>query len=202
MKTNSSSRLLKIFLAASLPMPILHALLFFLWHGRTIEPPIAVLLLTGVTMVGIGMGILLISRRSVNAHEPSSSSHTGQKDPPNGSGGRQAATGCSEDYVRQAQQDLRRLEEQLFQAQKMEAIGTLAGGIAHDFNNVLAAIMGYVELAIFDADPRSKVTFELEQILKATHRAKDLVQQILSYSRRTVRQCQPMDLNTLIKEAL
>ncbi|MEJ2158059.1 MAG: ATP-binding protein [Desulfobacteraceae bacterium] len=94
------------------------------------------------------------------------------------------------------------LEQQLIQSQKMEAIGTLAGGIAHDFNNVLAAIMGYVELALFDAHPGSKVQEELEQVLKATHRATELVRQILTFSRKTGQERQPLDPKPLVGEVL
>ncbi len=94
------------------------------------------------------------------------------------------------------------LAEQLIQSQKMEALGTLAGGIAHDFNNVLAAIIGYVELALFDAPPGTKVQEELEQVLKASHRATDLVRQILTFSRKTGQERQPLDPAPLVSEVL
>lgn len=105
------------------------------------------------------------------------------------------------DKVR-AEEEKANLEQQLIQSQKMEAIGTLAGGIAHDFNNVLAAIMGYVELAMFDAAPGSTIQKELDQVLKATHRATDLVRQILTFSRKTGQERQPLDLKPLLSEAL
>ena len=76
------------------------------------------------------------------------------------------------------------LEEQLRQSQKLEAIGTLAGGIAHDFNNILTPILGYAEMALTDIDPGSPLAQELQQICAAAGRAKDLVQQILGFSRR------------------
>ena len=96
-----------------------------------------------------------------------------------------------------------RLEQQLIQSQKMEAIGTLASGIAHDFNNVLSAIMGYVELAQMDNGPGSTVhQYELAQVLKATHRARELVRQILSFSRKTEHDRQPLDPEPLVHEAL
>ena len=76
------------------------------------------------------------------------------------------------------------LEAQLRESQKMEAIGTLAGGIAHDFNNALATILGNVELARQDVGPGHEALVSLEEIGKASRRAKDLVQQILAFSRR------------------
>ena len=76
------------------------------------------------------------------------------------------------------------LESQLLESQKMQAIGTLAGGVAHDFNNILATIMGNVELARDDAKGSPRTLESLEEIRKAGSRARDLVQQILSFSRR------------------
>ena len=80
------------------------------------------------------------------------------------------------------------LEAQLRESQKMEAIGTLAGGVAHDFNNILAAILGNIELARDDVGSNPRALESLEEIRKAAARARDLVQQILSFSRR-----QPID---------
>ncbi len=77
-----------------------------------------------------------------------------------------------------------RLEAHLFQAQKLEAIGTLAGGIAHDFNNILAAIIGNIELAGHDLMVNRSVQPRLDNILAASHRARDLVRQILAFSRQ------------------
>ena len=84
----------------------------------------------------------------------------------------------------EARQDL--LEAQLRESQKMEALGTLAGGVAHDFNNIVATIMGNVELALQDVGPRHAALESLEEIRKASRRAKDLVQQILAFGRRQV----------------
>ncbi len=92
--------------------------------------------------------------------------------------------------------------EQLRQARKMEAIGTLAGGIAHDFNNILSAIMGYTELSIIEADEHATLKPMLEKILHASERAKDLVHQILTFSRQTEHEKRPLQLNLVVKEAL
>jgi PAS domain S-box-containing protein len=94
-----------------------------------------------------------------------------------------------------------RLEAHLRQAQKMEAIGTLAGGIAHDFNNILGAIMGYAELTKFKTAD-AKIYPYLEQILKACDRSRDLVQQILTFSRRREQEKKPVAVTPIVKEAL
>lgn len=96
----------------------------------------------------------------------------------------------------------KRLEAHLRQAQTMQAIGTLAGGIAHDFNNILAAMLGYTELALCDVHPGSPVWQSLQEVLGAGQRAKALVQQILTFSRRTEQERKPLQLHELIKEML
>ena len=83
-----------------------------------------------------------------------------------------------------AEEEKKKLEIQLQQAQKMEAIGALAGGIAHDFNNILSAIIGYTELAMLN-EGAEHCTAELNEALIAANRAKDLVKQILAFSRQT-----------------
>jgi PAS domain S-box-containing protein len=94
------------------------------------------------------------------------------------------------------------LEDQLRHAQKIEAIGTLAGGIAHDFNNLLAAILGFTELALADVPQASALWHHLHQVLAAGTRAKDLVHQILAFSRKTLTARTPLTLPTLVQEAL
>ena len=83
----------------------------------------------------------------------------------------------------------------------MEAIGTLAGGIAHDFNNILAAITGYIELAMLSEDPKHRNS-ELKEALKASSRAKDLVKQILAFSRQTDEERMPVRVGLVVKEAV
>lgn len=93
-------------------------------------------------------------------------------------------------------------ERQLQQAMKLQAIGTLAGGIAHDFNNILSPIVGYTELTMDDIPEDSQARNYLERILKATNRAKELVQQILMFSRQNCQERKPLKVQNLIKEAL
>jgi PAS domain S-box-containing protein len=95
-----------------------------------------------------------------------------------------------------------KMEAQLRQAQKMEAIGVLAGGIAHDFNNILAAIMGYSELALLNAEEGRSVGADLQQILSSAYRARDLVKQILAFSRRSEQVKKPVQLSAVVKETL
>jgi two-component system cell cycle sensor histidine kinase/response regulator CckA len=91
--------------------------------------------------------------------------------------------------------DSKRLEEQLLQAQKMEAVGTLAGGIAHDFNNLLQVIHGYADLGLLDIGTDQPGHSELVEIRKAAERAADLTQGLLTFSRRAHGQPKPVDLN-------
>ncbi len=96
----------------------------------------------------------------------------------------------------------KKLEALLQQAQKMEAIGTLAGGIAHDFNNILGAIMGFTQLALYDLPEGSPLQHKLDQVLKASERARDLVNQILAFSRQNDREMKPTQILPVIKEGL
>ena len=93
-------------------------------------------------------------------------------------------------------------EKRLQQAQKLEAIGTLSGGIAHDFNNILAGILGYAELSLMYKENVSETEKYTREIIKASERARDLVSQILTFSRRTDVELRPLLPKTIVNEAL
>jgi two-component system cell cycle sensor histidine kinase/response regulator CckA len=101
-----------------------------------------------------------------------------------------------------AEEERQKLEAQLRQAQKLEAIGTLAGGIAHDFNNILSVIFGNVELARLGDDDPLKRRKRLDLVLIGAQRAKELVQQILAFSRKTEHQKQPVQGSLILKEVV
>ncbi len=94
------------------------------------------------------------------------------------------------------------LESQLLQAQKMEAIGQLSGGIAHDFNNILGAIIGNAQLAEMDLAPEHPASESVGQILKASHRASQLVRQILTFARQNSEERHPVDLRSVVEESV
>jgi len=96
----------------------------------------------------------------------------------------------------------RRLEEQLRQSQKMESVGTLAGGIAHDFNNLLTVILGNVSYVLGKIDDDSPIRQSLQDVEKAGERAGALIQRILAFSRKTVLQIRPTDLQKCIDETV
>lgn len=103
--------------------------------------------------------------------------------------------------AKRAEEEQLKLEKQLYESQKLEAIGTLAGGVAHDFNNILGAIIGYAEMAAHQSDP-GKIRRYIGQILSASDRAKNLVSQILTFSRHGEYDKQPMDFRIITKETL
>ncbi len=103
---------------------------------------------------------------------------------------------------RKAYKEQEILQSRLLQAQKMEAIGTLAGGIAHDFNNILSAIMGYTEITYQLLGKNEELKSKLQRVLEASERAKALVNQILTFSRHTDPEKRVIDVGLIVKEAL
>jgi len=103
---------------------------------------------------------------------------------------------------KQAEEEKQKIEAQLVQAQKMEAIGTLAGGIAHDFNNILSAVIGYTQISLDQAEKGTLLKRNLDEVLKAGIRAKNLIQQILTFSRQSDQGENPVYINLLAKEVL
>jgi signal transduction histidine kinase/ActR/RegA family two-component response regulator len=102
---------------------------------------------------------------------------------------------------KKAEAENSQLESRLNHAQKMEAVGTLAGGIAHDFNNILSIILGYAGMARDDSPKDSAVVKDLDRVLEAGNRAKDLVRQILAFSRHADTEYFPLQLASYVKEA-
>jgi PAS domain S-box-containing protein len=103
---------------------------------------------------------------------------------------------------KQAEEEKKNLEYQLQQAQKMEAIGTLAGGIAHDFNNILSVIIGYTELILMNGDVNEEVRQNLKEIFSASKHARDMVKQILAFSRQNKQERKPIQVAHIVKEAI
>ena len=104
--------------------------------------------------------------------------------------------------VEERTRELAQTERQLQQIDKIQAIGTLAGGIAHDFNNILFPIIGYTEMTLMDAPEESSIRTNLQEVLNATNRARDLVKQILAFSRQSIQEFKPLSLQPIIKESI
>ena len=119
-------------------------------------------------------------------------------------GGRIVRMGIASDITQRKkdEEEKENLEEKLKQAQKMESIGTLAGGIAHDFNNILSIIMGYADMARAGSPPLSETVKELDEVLRAGKRAKELVKQILTFSRKANMERVVVEPATVVKEAV
>ena len=117
-------------------------------------------------------------------------------------GGREVVLVTCRDITerRAAEQERRRLENQIQHTQRLESLGVLAGGVAHDFNNLLMAIQGNVELAMLDLEADSPVRVSLREALRASQSASDLCGQILSYSGRGCFDMEPLDLSLLVSE--
>lgn len=99
-----------------------------------------------------------------------------------------------------AEREIKKLNKQMLQAQKMEAVGTLAGGIAHDFNNLLQGILGYAQILIMPRDESDPDIASLRQIEKAANRASELTRQLLTFSRKVESKPRPVNLNQEVQE--
>ncbi len=104
--------------------------------------------------------------------------------------------------LKEAEEKRRALEVQLQQVQKTQAIGTLAGGIAHDFNNILTPILLNTQVALLDIPEESALRNQLDEVIRAGHRARDLVKQILAFSRHGEQELKPLQLAPILKEAM
>ncbi|MFC1811331.1 cache domain-containing protein [Thermodesulfobacteriota bacterium] len=119
-------------------------------------------------------------------------------------GGQNVVLGIARDISerKRAEEERKRLETQLAQAQKMESIGTLAGGVAHDFNNILSPIILHTEMMLEDTPAENPLRLNLEEIHSASMRARDLIKQILTFSRQTEKERIPLILDSIIREAI
>ncbi|HOK09821.1 MAG TPA: response regulator [Candidatus Hydrogenedens sp.] len=103
---------------------------------------------------------------------------------------------------KQEEEERRRAEQQIQHSQRLESLGVLAGGIAHDFNNLLAVIIGLTDMALNEVPKKTPLHDDLKEVLQAAHRAKDLVKQILTFSRQTGEERSPLYLHVIAREAL
>ncbi|OUM03937.1 PAS domain-containing protein [Variovorax sp. JS1663] len=103
---------------------------------------------------------------------------------------------------RDAEHELRRLQARLLQAQRLEALGTLAGGIAHDFNNILGAVLGYGERMLRELPREGRLRRDIENILAAGERGRALVDRILTFSRSGMGECIPVHVEGVVRETL
>jgi PAS domain S-box-containing protein len=115
---------------------------------------------------------------------------------------RAVVVGVGRDITDRRQSEIERklLENQLIQAQKMEAVGTLAGGISHDFNNLLQGILGYTQILLIDRNPDDADYARLKEVERAALRASELTQQLLTFSRKVESKVRPVDLNQQVRE--
>jgi PAS domain S-box-containing protein len=111
------------------------------------------------------------------------------------------AVGLDVTALRRVEQQRRAMEEQMFQAQKLESLGVLAGGIAHDFNNILTGILGHAELAGEESPPGSILHAHLGMITDAARRAADRVRQLMAYAGKGQMAVRPLDLNAVVRDA-
>jgi len=103
---------------------------------------------------------------------------------------------------KKAEEERMQMERLIRQSEKMQALGTLAGGIAHDFNNILSSIIGYTDMVLEELPRDSSLSQDLHQVLDAGYRAKDMIKQILTFSRQNEEERKPLHLGSIVKEAL
>ncbi|MBU1996768.1 MAG: hypothetical protein KKF78_06405, partial [Candidatus Omnitrophica bacterium] len=101
-----------------------------------------------------------------------------------------------------AEEKTKSLQKQLYQAQKMESIGTMANGIAHNFNNILAAVRGYVDMVIMDVEQNSRMESDLKKVVKGIEAAKELSNKMLLFSREHEQKFERVEIYPIVKDAI